>query len=356
MNNYGTAGRKRGQCLLIVEGRHEKDELFSLLFRCFGEINISADDIWIYGTNIYMLYDDIVREYGAKWEEDDIDLPFVISKKKGFSVLRYKEDFTNIILAFDYERHDTNFSEEKIMKMQQCFADAADMGKLYINYPMIESYQHICALPDKEFPERKIPVSLQPGREYKALVRRQSVIGKIIEFPYRIDDLLEERFEIRDPQLRKQCCDRIFAINTEVDIPGQIQDILKNAIKEKWLQTAKYQIEDKICKMGYFQQGKNFWQFLRQVFRQVILHNICKANRIQNNMYQIEEGNYKECFEQIDLVKILQIQNDGSRNEQTGFIWVLCTCVLFVAEYNFSLVWNFPFPEPEKYAMITCKL
>lgn len=213
MNNYGTAGRKRGQCLLIVEGRHEKDELFSLLFRCFGEINISADDI---------------------------DLPFVISKKKGFSVLRYKEDFTNIILAFDYERHDTNFSEEKIMKMQQCFADAADMGKLYINYPMIESYQHICALPDKEFPERKIPVSLQPGREYKALVRRQSVIGKIIEFPYRIDDLLEERFEIRDPQLRKQCCDRIFAINTEVDIPGQIQDILKNAMKEKWLRTAKF--------------------------------------------------------------------------------------------------------------------
>ena len=41
------------------------------------------DEIWIYGTNIYHLYDDIVKEYGEEWakEHEDIDLPFVISKK-----------------------------------------------------------------------------------------------------------------------------------------------------------------------------------------------------------------------------------------------------------------------------------
>lgn len=35
-------------------------------------------------TNIYILYNDIVKEYGADWANkgDDIDLPLVISKKK----------------------------------------------------------------------------------------------------------------------------------------------------------------------------------------------------------------------------------------------------------------------------------
>ena len=167
MNDYRGRARKRNQNLLIVEGYHEKNKLFWLIFKCFPEININMDEIWIYGTNIYQLYNDIVKEYGEKWAEEnvDIDLPFVISKKQYPDGLRYKEDFTNIVLVFDYERHDTNFSEEKILEMQRCFADAADMGKLYINYPMIESYRHLCQLPDDDFAERKIPVSLQRGKE-----------------------------------------------------------------------------------------------------------------------------------------------------------------------------------------------
>lgn len=58
------------------------------------------EDVWIYKTNIYMLYDDIVKEYGYKWakENDDIDLPYVISKKQQPDTLQYKESFTNIIL------------------------------------------------------------------------------------------------------------------------------------------------------------------------------------------------------------------------------------------------------------------
>lgn len=182
MNDYISEVRKRSQNLLIVEGNHEKNRLFWLLFACFPEIDIHMEDIWIYGTNIYLLYDDIEKEYGGGWAEsgDDIDLPFVISKKQYPGNLRYKVDFTNIIMVFDYERHDANFSEEKILKMQRCFTDAADMGKLYINYPMIESYQHLQALPDAGYSERKISVSLQPGKEYKALVRAETMIENIL--------------------------------------------------------------------------------------------------------------------------------------------------------------------------------
>lgn len=37
MSNYVGEVRRRGQNLLIVEGKHEKNELFSLLFRLFPE-------------------------------------------------------------------------------------------------------------------------------------------------------------------------------------------------------------------------------------------------------------------------------------------------------------------------------
>lgn len=144
MNNFDVfVPRKRSQNLLIVEGNHEKNDLFALLFQCFPEMNINMEDVWIYATNIYQLYEDIIKEYGEDWSETDVDLPFVVSRKKYPDELRYKEDFVNIVLVFDYERHDTYFLEDKILAMQQYFVDSTDVGKLYINYPMIESYQDI---------------------------------------------------------------------------------------------------------------------------------------------------------------------------------------------------------------------
>ncbi len=159
MNKYTVETRNRSQTLLIVEGSHEKNKLFGLLFKCFPEIEIDMDDVWIYGTSIYQLYDDIVKEYGSDWAASDldIDLAYVVSKKKMPETPRDKRDFKNIILVFDYEHHDTYFSESKILDMQNAFADAADMGKLYINYPMIESYQHMKAVPDEDYVERKSP-------------------------------------------------------------------------------------------------------------------------------------------------------------------------------------------------------
>ena len=104
---------------MVVEGNHEKNKLFDLIFKCFPEININLENVWIYGTNIYMLYEDIVKEYGTGWTAEDIDLSFIISRKQNPAAMQYKEDFVNIILVFDYERHDPNFSQRKIQEMQE---------------------------------------------------------------------------------------------------------------------------------------------------------------------------------------------------------------------------------------------
>lgn len=340
MNNYSGGVRRRSQNLLVVEGHHEKDKLFWLIFRCFPEININMDEIWVYGTNIYQLYDDIVKEYGEEWAEaeDDIDLPFVICKKQYPDGLRYKTDFINIILVFDYERHDTEFSEKKILEMQKYFVDAADMGKLYINYPMIESYQHLHGLPDRDFAERKIPVSLQPGKKYKSLVKKETILGSFMGFPHKIDDLLEKHFGVSDREGRERCRDGILNISSAIHMEDKIHNALQGVIRDVYLPTAKYQLADWVVKQGYVHTNQTYWDHLRAIFQQVIQHNICKANRIQYGRYRIPMNKYKEYFERLDLMEILEAQNLCSKDCERGFIWVLSTCIFFVAEYNFRLV------------------
>jgi hypothetical protein len=240
-------------------------------------------------------------------------------------------------LAFDYERHDPNFSETKIMGMQKAFFDATDMGKLYINYPMIESYQHLKSIPDFAFSERMVPVSLKPGSKYKELVRKESKIGKIVEFPYRINDLMSEHFGITDTKIRQTCCEDILNISEVDNMEERLQEILQKAITDERQKTLKSQLKDWISKLGYVNSRQTYWQYVRNLFIDIIYHNICKANRIQNNIYDIKIEQYKQCFENLDLGEILKVQNAFSKTSN-GIIWVLNTCIFVVADYNFSLI------------------
>lgn len=340
MNNYLPDKRKRSQTLLIVEGNHEKNKLFWLIFKCFPEINIDIDNVWIYGTNIYLLYEDIVSEYGSDWaeEEIDVDFPFVISKKQTPDNVKYKYDFTNIIMVFDYERHDTNFSEKKILYMQNIFCDATDMGKLYINYPMIESYLHLKSIPDAEYLLRKIQVSLQPGKRYKELVEKDSVISGIIDLPHRIDDLMNKNFGVTDIAIREKCVEKILSIYQAENIEQKLEDILYNVIEDNRLKTLKYQLKDWINKAGYIHNEQSYWQYVRNLFKDIIQHNIYKANYIQNNLCESEIDKYKNYFNCIDLTQILNIQNSVSENDVEGFIWVLSTCLFLIPDYNWKLI------------------
>ena len=221
--------------------------------------------------------------------------------------------------------------------MQNNFSDAADMGKLYINYPMIESYQHLIAVPDCEFAERKIPVSLQPGSKYKELVGKESVIERIVEFPHRIDDLMNEHFGITNTQIRQKCCENILDFLDGEHVEENLQEVLEDIITDDRQKTLKYQLKDWINRVGYANSRQTYWQYVRNLFVEIIYHNICKANRIQKGIYDIALEQYKECFQSLDLGTILNEQNLLSSTED-GFIWVLNTCVFVVADYNFSLV------------------
>lgn len=341
MNDY-EEGRKRGRSLLVVEGEHEKDRLFWLILRCFPEIEIDEGNIWVYHTNIYILYDDIVREYGEDWFEyrEDIDLPFVISKKQETENVCYKSDFTNIVLVFDYERHDPNFTEAKIMSMQQTFTDSTDMGMLYINYPMIESYQHLKNLPDSEYINRTVSASINAGAIYKNTVKKNSVIAPMVDYPHRLEDLLSNRFVIDNPVIRMKCCERILTLNSVGDIETEVECIINNIMDSKKALTAKYQLIDWIHKQHYAEHGLTYWQYMRNVLRKIAVYNILKADYIQHKTQNTDEddNSYRRHYENIDFLNILTIQNELSRDRQNGYIWVLNTCIMYIAEYNFRLI------------------
>lgn len=339
MSDYKKIKRNRKRTLLIVEGNHEKNVLFYLLFKCFPELNINKDDVWIYGTNIYQLYNNIIEEYGTECfdQNEDIDLPFVVSKKLGIVPMCRKKDFTNILLVFDYERQDPEFSEQKIMQMQKTFYDMAEMGMLYINYPMIESYQHINPWQDEMYIERKYRASLINGKEYKNFVKNGNALSFIFDFCKRLDDLLGEHYGISQADDRNVFVNCILSAKSDDELVMCIEEqILAGTVKNK--AALKGQVIDWVHKAGYLQCGQTYYERLRDIFVRIICYNIVKSVYIQSHETIRVNENYREAYNQINYEELLGIQNEVSRNASEGFIWVLNTCVFIVAEFNFGII------------------
>ena len=56
--------------------------------------------------------------------------------------------------------------------MLEFFDDSSSKGKLFINYPMMQSYRHMTGPEDQGFRDRSVPKSI--GRGYKALVDKEA--------------------------------------------------------------------------------------------------------------------------------------------------------------------------------------
>lgn len=336
MNDYAVERRHRHRSLLVVEGEHEKSTLFGIIFKSFPELHIDMNDVWVYGTNIYMLYEDIVKEYGDDWSDVDIDIPFVISKKLYPENPVYKTDFINIFLVFDYERHAPQFSFDKIVCMQKYFCDSADVGKLYLNYPMLESYRHITKFGDEEYLERKVPTTLQPGSKYKDKVNLESGFGNIIDFPHRLDDFLKgKKCQVEDKEKREECCEKILSCSSS-NLGCVLESTLHVMNNEKEERNVKEQVEGWMTNLAYMKENITYWEYMRKIFRMIVVLNIQKGIFIQNDDYL--KMKLKIQYEHIDFQKILNIQNRVSEDPERGFIWVLNTCVFLVPDYNFHLL------------------
>ena len=136
--------------LVIVEGaRAEKKFMESL-----GNIFLMDFEICFFGTNIYSLYK---RMEELEFNADVRDVLRIMRPEYNEALL---EKFTYTYLIFDLDAHHPKRDDtrsineividniEKVAELAEYFTDETDpsIGRLYINYPMLESYKD-CDMP-----------------------------------------------------------------------------------------------------------------------------------------------------------------------------------------------------------------
>jgi len=150
--------------LFIVEGERTEDRFVRKMMKVFG----IADErkTYVYGTNIHVLYESVFGDS----DPEDVDL--LLALKSGTEDEDEKKmlsgSYSDILLVFDVEYHDPMFNPEHLRKMLAHFSDSTEYGKLYLNYPMMESFRHMPSLDWREFLDLTVRRSEIPG--YKKLV------------------------------------------------------------------------------------------------------------------------------------------------------------------------------------------
>ena len=83
---------------------------------------------------------------------------------------------------FDYDPQEPAYSDSKIKEMVELFDNETEFGKLYINYPMMQSYRHLKKMPDIDFINRKI--AREDASKYKDIVNNESYYKNLGKYNY----------------------------------------------------------------------------------------------------------------------------------------------------------------------------
>jgi hypothetical protein len=159
---------KSGKILILVEGAKTDLKLMKHLLHVYG---IDENhEVVSYNTNIYTLY----KEMFSDGDPSSIDLLQLLKEKEKNPLKKeiFNKKYTDILLIFDLDPHDPNFSDDKIIEMTQYFVESSDMGKLYINYPMIEAFYHMKAIPDNEYNSYSVSLNELLEGTYKQKVNQ----------------------------------------------------------------------------------------------------------------------------------------------------------------------------------------
>ena len=97
--------------------------------------------------------------------------------------------FSQIFLFFDYDFHNRIGVEkvnEILEEMLEYFDDETENGKLYVNYPMIESLKYTKEMPDVDFYQYVVTRTVCAGHQFKGLAQAFAYAGAK---QYRLIDL-----------------------------------------------------------------------------------------------------------------------------------------------------------------------
>ncbi len=143
--------------LFVFEGKADKT-YFEAIKRLFFPAK-SEPFLCTYNSNIYSLYTKL-KAHDALKEMLEVDTVSVLKEillEKGDETLKdiREDEVSEIYLFFDYDfQEDSRTLEEnnsRLSELLDYFTDETGRGKLYINYPMVESLRYTQELPDNNY-------------------------------------------------------------------------------------------------------------------------------------------------------------------------------------------------------------
>ena len=170
--------------LFVFEGKNQEPKIYKTLETLFFSDEKDERIYVSYCSNIYNFYQTI-RGYDL-FDKGDSSLPLLIKEEMrthpdlnphtpDFNA----DDISQIFLFFDYDIQDstaktgeeTKEYNSKVKEMLAFFNDETVNGKLYINYPMVDSYRYTDELPDEKF--YTYEVNLENCNHFKELLAKE---------------------------------------------------------------------------------------------------------------------------------------------------------------------------------------
>lgn len=191
--------------LFIVEGEQDEPAFIRRLFKiCYPKQQYTT---YSYQTNLHDLAGRLERDY-PDFDGENTDIKLILRSYEPDSGKRDVLDgvYTDIFLIFDFEPQQDFPHFQTIRRMLEVFQDSTLQGKLFLNYPMMQSYKHFSCLPDPDFRTRK--ATEREWKSYKQIVgdmsnytdvnqyTYQTIIGLIVHHLRKANYILTGRYEI----------------------------------------------------------------------------------------------------------------------------------------------------------------
>ena len=174
--------------LFVFEGKDDKTYFDSIKQLFFPE---KADTfVCTYNSNIYSLYTKL-KDHDAlngKLEVNTVSVFKEILAEKGDDTLKNirEDEVSEIYLFFDYDFQEKSRTLEennkRLSEMLDYFYDETGNGKLYINYPMVESLRYTKELPDNDYWEYTVTRKKCQEEGFKHLVHEFSFYKSNLEY------------------------------------------------------------------------------------------------------------------------------------------------------------------------------
>jgi len=176
---------KPANILIISEGAVAEEAIMRKLQKAYGLDG--KFEYTSYKTNIYVLYNQMFADKDISVL--DIQSHLRTKEEKAYSKATTDDErvkialmidilsrnYSEIYLIFDIESpQDEKYCPLKIRRMTMYFNDATDMGKLYISYPMVESFYHMASIPDVNYNTYTTQTNMLVKKQYKQRVRAES--------------------------------------------------------------------------------------------------------------------------------------------------------------------------------------